>query len=94
MSKKILESQKTAINKIAGKWIKNLEKDISSNIQKYCSSNKTQLFQSNSTHDIELNNYISELLKDKRKEFAKILVEKWAEEKKKELDDNPQAYIS
>ena len=94
MSDKILKSQKSVIDKIADKWVKGLEKEISSNIQNFCSYDKIQQIKINNVYEEELNNYISELLKDKREEFAKIIVDKWAEEKKQELSNNPNSYIS
>ncbi|OYP59641.1 hypothetical protein CIK99_01625 [Prevotella sp. P5-92] len=94
MSDKILKSQKTVIDRIADKWVKGLEKEISSNIQNFCSYDKIQQIKINKVYEDELNNYISELLKDKREEFAKIIVDKWAEEKKQELSNNPNSYIS
>ncbi len=93
MSEKILKSQKSAIDKIAEKWHTKLEKEILINIDKFYNYDKVQAIKINKANEEELNNYISELLKDKRKEFAHIIVEKWAEEKKKELQNNPKAFI-
>ena len=94
MSDKILKSQKKVIDKIAEQWIKGLEKEITSNVEKFCTYDKIQQIQINKVYEDELNNYISELLKAKREEFARIIVEKWAEEKQQELSKNPNAYIS
>lgn len=94
MSDKILKSQKSVIDKIAEQWIKGLEKEITSNVEKFCTYDKIQQIQINKVYEDELNNYISELLKAKREEFARIIVEKWADEKQQELSKNPNAYIS
>lgn len=94
MLERILKSQKSAIDKIAEKWQMELEKEISRNIEKFCSYDKVQQININKEYEEELDNYISELLKDKREEFAQIIVEKWAEEKKKELQNNLETYIS
>ena len=60
----------------------------------FCSYDKTQQIKICKEDEDDLNNYVSELLKDKRKEFAKIIVDTWAEEKKIELMHNSDAYIS
>lgn len=94
MSEQILKSQKIVIDKIAEQWIKGLEKEITNNADKFCVYDKIQQIKINKAYEDELNDYISELLKDKRKEFARIIVKKWAEEKIQELTDNPNAYVS
>ena len=93
MSDCILKSQKAVIDKIAQRWVKGLENEINNSTDKFCTYDKVQKIKINKVYEDELNNYISELLKDKREEFAKIIVEKWAEEKKKELSNNPNAYL-
>lgn len=93
MSDCILKSQKAVIDKIAQRWVKGLENEINNSTGKFCTYDKVQKIKINKVYEDELNNYISELLKDKREEFAKIIVEKWAEEKKKELSNNPNAYL-
>lgn len=93
MSDCILKSQKAVIDKIAQRWVKGLENEINNSTDKFSTYDKVQKIKINKVYEDELNNYISELLKDKREEFAKIIVEKWAEEKKKELSNNPNAYL-
>lgn len=94
ISEKILKTQIIAIDKIVDKWVDELEKEITNNFQNFCSDDKIQQIKIDKVYEDLLNKYISELLKNKREEFAKIIVDKWAEEKKKELSNNPHSYIS
>lgn len=94
MFEKILKAPKSVIDKIVKKWQMELEKEASKNFEKFCTYDKVQQIKTNKVYEEELNNYISKLLKDKREEFAQIIVEEWAKEKKQELQNNPKAYIS
>jgi hypothetical protein len=93
-SKKILESQKATINKITEKWEKEILKEISNGYESFYSNGKVQKINMEKIHEDELNSYVSELLKEKRKDFAKIIIEKWADEKKEELKNNRSNSIS
>lgn len=94
LSNKKLKSQKHAVDRIVEEWSRGIEKQISNSVEMFCSYDKTQQIKISKEYEDDLNNYVSELLKDKRKEFAKIIVDKWAKEKKKELMHNSDAYIS
>lgn len=94
LSDKKLKSQKSAVDRIVEEWSRGIEKQISNSVEMFCSYDKTQQIKISKEYEDDLNNYVSELLKDKRKEFAKIIVDKWAEEKEKELMHNSDAYIS
>ena len=93
-SERLLKAQKKMIDKLADKWISDVEKDLKNNTAKYIGATTAQPSTLNKTMQDELNNYVSELLKEKRKEFADIIVEKWAEEKKNQIKSNPNAFIS
>lgn len=93
-SEQILKVQKQAIDKIILKWIKNVETKINSNPDEFITNNVLQQISISKTSQVELDNYISELLKEKRKEFADIIIAKWAEEKAKQLKANPKAFVS
>lgn len=93
-SAKIYESQKKIIDLLAEKWLNETQSEVIKNTEAFIGSNSVRTIGIKRNIQEELDKYISERLKEKRLEFAEIIINKWAEEKKKEILTNSTKFVS
>ena len=93
-STKIYESQKKLIDHLTEKWLTETDSEVTKNTEAFISNSSMRTIGIKRNTQEELDKYISERLKEKRLEFAEIIINKWAEEKKKQIRANPTAFVS
>lgn len=91
--KRLLQAQVRAVDRIISQWENENCKDIENDISHYVTSEKSCSVTINKTAQEEVATYISNLLEEKYKEFARVIVEKWAKEKLEQLTNNPNAFF-
>lgn len=92
-SMKIYESQKILIEHLAEKWLTDTESEVLKNTEDFISNSSKRTIGIKRNTQEELDKYISERLKEKRLEFAEIIINKWAEEKKLQIKNDPCAFV-
>lgn len=93
-SSRVYELQKQLIDKLADKWLDETEREVIENTEAFIGSNSVRTIGIKRNTQEDLDKYISERLKEKRLEFAEIIINKWAEEKKKEILTNSTKFVS
>lgn len=93
-AEKIKDAHKKAIRNIIEEWQKEISRDLTNNPQAFFNQGNTVTIKPTTASKNELDEYISSLVNDSRKQFVKILVDHWTNLKEKEIRNNPESYIS